>query len=513
MRDDRRVTRPAPDVPAPDALPTVAPVDDVLVDLEWRGLVAQTTDREALARDLADGPLTLYCGFDPTAESLHVGSLVPLLALRRFQLAGHRPIALAGGATGFIGDPTGRTSERTMMTPEVVAERTRLLGAQMQRFLDFGDGPSAAVLVDNYEWTAPLGVLEFLRDVGAHFPVNQMLARESVSARLESGGLSFTEFSYQLLQSMDYVELFRRLGCRLQIGGNDQWGNITAGLDLLRRVERGSGHALTFPLVTDARGRRSARAPVAATCGSTPAMTSPYALYQFALNVDDRDAGTYLRLLTFVGREEVEALDAASAGATAGPGCAAPPRRRARGAGARRRGGRCGCKRPARRCSAAARSPTSTSRRWRRRWRRRRRSTVVGGRSRRRGAARRGSGAVALGRPPRGQGGRGVPEQRQGHRRGVRSRGGGLAARPLPGARRASGRPLSPPAERPAVQELLTLPASRRRRPAPRTFFLAPRSPGRTTAGPAEAPPSTRIDAVRRVTRTGGSGSREGLLG
>jgi tyrosyl-tRNA synthetase len=302
-----------PALPAPDALPTVAPVPDVLADLEWRGLVAQTTDRDALARDLAGGPLTLYCGFDPTADSLHVGSLVPLLALRRFQLAGHKPIALAGGATGFIGDPTGRTSERTMMTPDVVAERTRLLGVQMQRFLDFGEGPTAAVLVDNYEWTAPLGVLEFLRDVGAHFPVNQMLARESVSARLESGGLSFTEFSYQLLQSMDYVELFRRYGCRLQIGGNDQWGNITAGLDLLRRVERGSGHALTFPLVTDSAGQKIGKSTGGGNVWLDPAMTSPYALYQFALNVDDRDVGTYLRLLTFVGREEVEALDAATA--------------------------------------------------------------------------------------------------------------------------------------------------------------------------------------------------------
>ncbi len=306
------MTRPPSEVPAPDDLPTVAPVDDVLADLEWRGLVAQTTDRAALARDLAGRPVTLYCGFDPTAESLHVGNLVPLLALRRFQLAGHRPIALAGGATGFIGDPTGRTSERTMMTPDVVAERTRRLGAQMRRFLDFGDGPCAAVLVDNYEWTAPMGVLEFLRDVGAHFPVNQMLARESVSARLESGGLSFTEFSYQLLQSMDYVELHRRYGCHLQIGGNDQWGNITAGLDLLRRVERASAHALTFPLVTDSAGQKIGKSTGGGNVWLDSRLTSPYALYQFALNVDDRDAGTYLRLLTFVGREEVEALDAAT---------------------------------------------------------------------------------------------------------------------------------------------------------------------------------------------------------
>jgi tyrosyl-tRNA synthetase len=302
----------APTDPDPASLPTVAPVTDVLEDLQWRGLIAQTTDPEALARDLAGGPLTVYCGFDPTADSLHVGSLVPLLALRRFQLAGHRPIALAGGATGFIGDPTGRSSERTLMTADVVAERTRRLRAQMQRFLSFDDGPSGAVLADNLDWTAGLPVLEFLRDVGVHFPVKVMLARESVSARLDSGGLSFTEFSYQLLQSMDFVELHRRYGCRLQVGGNDQWGNITAGLDLLRRVEQASGHALTFPLVTDAAGQKIGKSTGGGNVWIDPAMTSPYALYQFALNVDDGDVGRYLRLLTFVGREDVQALDAAT---------------------------------------------------------------------------------------------------------------------------------------------------------------------------------------------------------
>ncbi len=311
---DSPTGRPADSVPAlpeVDALPTVAPVPDVLADLEWRGLIAQTTDREALARDLAAGPVVLYAGFDPTAESLHVGNLVPLLALRRFQLAGHRPIALAGGATGTIGDPSGRSTERALLTPEVVAARVRLLSRQMQRFLDFS-GPGAALLADNLDWTGDLRVLDFLRDVGKHFPVNQMLARESVSARLQGAGLSFTEFSYQLLQAMDYVELHRRHGCRLQIGGNDQWGNITAGLDLLRRVERASAHALTFPLVTDASGAKIGKSTGGGNVWLDPAMTSPYALYQFLLNVDDRDAGTYLRLLTFVGREDVEALDAAT---------------------------------------------------------------------------------------------------------------------------------------------------------------------------------------------------------
>jgi tyrosyl-tRNA synthetase len=302
----------APAEPDLSALPTVAPVPDVLADLEWRGLLAQTTDRDTLARELAAGPMTLYCGFDPTADSLHVGSLVPLLALRRFQLAGHRPIALAGGATGFIGDPSGRTAERTLMGADVVAARVERLRDQFQRFVDLS-APERGLLLDNLEWTAPMSALDFLRDVGQHFPVNQMLARESVSARLGSGGLSFTEFSYQLLQSLDFVELYRRHGCRLQVGATDQWGNITAGLDLLRRVEGASAHALTFPLITDAGGQKIGKSTGGGNVWLDPAMTSPYALYQFALNVDDRDVGSYLRLLTFVGREQVEALDAETA--------------------------------------------------------------------------------------------------------------------------------------------------------------------------------------------------------
>jgi tyrosyl-tRNA synthetase len=300
-------------LPTPLQLPTIAPVPDVLADLEWRGLLAQTTDREALSRDLAAGPLTVYCGFDPTADSLHVGSLVPLLALKRFQLAGHRPIALAGGATGFIGDPTGRTTDRVMSSPEEIAARVELLKAQMMRFLTFDSSPTGAIMADNLDWTAPLSALEFLRDVGRHFPVSQMLARESVSARLESGGLSFTEMSYQLLQSLDFVELYRRFGCTAQIGGNDQWGNITAGLDLLRRMESGSGHAMTFPLVTDSAGQKIGKSTGGGSVWLDAAMTSPYALWQFCLNVDDRDAGTYLRLLTFIGQDEVEALDVATA--------------------------------------------------------------------------------------------------------------------------------------------------------------------------------------------------------
>jgi tyrosyl-tRNA synthetase len=307
VREDRPVTAAPLDPAASGAA--------VLDDLAWRGLVAQTTDEAALRRDLACGPLTLYSGFDPTADSLHIGSLVPLFALRRFQLAGHRPIALAGGATGFIGDPTGRTAERVMMTADVVAARVARIRGQMERFLDFDEGPTGALLVDNLEWTAPLSALEFLRDVGQHFSINAMLGKESVSARLEAGGLTFTEFSYMLLQSYDYLELHRRFGCRLQIGGNDQWGNITAGLDLIRRVEGGDGavHALTLPLVTDASGAKIGKSTGGGNVWLDPALTSPYALYQYLLNVDDRDVGTYLRLLTFLPREEVEELDAASA--------------------------------------------------------------------------------------------------------------------------------------------------------------------------------------------------------
>ena len=317
------MSTPAPDSASPDrgapstGSSTTGPAvggSAVLDDLAWRGLIAQTTDEAALRRDLDAGPLTLYCGFDPTADSLHVGNLVPLLALRRFQLAGHRPIALAGGATGFIGDPSGRSAERVLMTPDVVAARVTRIRAQMERFLDFGDGPTDALLVDNLEWTAPMSVLEFLRDVGQHFSVNAMLGKESVSARLEAGGLSFTEFSYMLLQSHDYLELHRRYGCALQIGGNDQWGNITAGLDLVRRVEgHRPVHALTFPLVTDSSGGKIGKSTGGGSVWLDPALTSPYALYQYLLNVDDRDAGTYLRLLTLLPREQVEALDAETA--------------------------------------------------------------------------------------------------------------------------------------------------------------------------------------------------------
>jgi tyrosyl-tRNA synthetase len=281
---------------------------DVLDDLAWRGLIAQSTDEDTLRADLRSEPITLYCGFDPTAESLHAGNLLQLTTLRRFQLFGHRPIALAGGATGLIGDPSGRSNERDFVTKDEVSARLERIKPQLERFLDFSDG--RALLANNLDWTEDLTALDFLREVGKHFSVNVMLARESVSARLESGGISYTEFSYMLLQSFDFLELYRRHGCRMQTGGSDQWGNIVAGLDLIRRVEGGSGHALTTPLVTSATGEKFGKSTGGGRLWLDPELTSPYAFYQYWINVDDRDAGSYLRFFTFLSREEIEALDA-----------------------------------------------------------------------------------------------------------------------------------------------------------------------------------------------------------
>ena len=281
--------------------------DAIVDELAWRGLIAQSTDEEALRKDLAAGPMTLYCGFDPTAESLHAGNLLQLVTLRRFQLAGHRPIVLAGGATGLIGDPSGRSSERDFVTKDEIAARLADIRPQLERFVDLEGG--SALLANNIEWTESLSALDFLRDIGKHFSVNVMLGRESVSARLEGGGISYTEFSYVLLQSLDYLELYRRYGCRLQTGGSDQWGNIVAGLDLIRRVEGGSGHALTTPLVTSASGEKFGKSTGGGRLWLNPRLTSPYAFYQYWINVDDRDAGSYLRYFTFLSREEIESLD------------------------------------------------------------------------------------------------------------------------------------------------------------------------------------------------------------
>ena len=282
----------------------------VLDDLRWRGLVAISTDEGALRSALAAGPVTFYVGFDPTAPSLHVGSLVQLLTARRLQLAGHRALVLVGGATGLVGDPR-MSGERVLNDPAVVAEWVRRIQHQVGPFIAF-DGPNPALLVNNLDWTAPLSAIDFLRDVGKHFRVNRMLAKESVSARLESQeGLSFTEFSYQILQGMDYLELHRRHGCVLQTGGSDQWGNITSGVDLIHKVERAAVHALATPLVTKADGTKMGKSEGGAVWLDAE-LTSPYAFYQFWLTAEDAMVGAYLRYFTFLGREEVEALDHAT---------------------------------------------------------------------------------------------------------------------------------------------------------------------------------------------------------
>ena len=280
---------------------------DLLDDLKWRGLIAQTTDEKAL-REALKKPITLYVGFDPTAPSIHVGNLVVLFVLRRFQLAGHNPLPLVGGATGLVGDPSGKNEERTLNTTDVVAQWVDRIKKQLSKFMDFESKTNPAVMVNNLDWTAPMSAIEFLRDIGKHFSVNQMLNKDAVSTRLEKDGISYTEFSYQVLQSMDYLELYRRHNCTLQIGGSDQWGNITAGLDLIRRVESGSAHALTVPLLTKADGTKFGK-----TAGGSvwldPEMTSPYAFFQYWLNSDDKDVINFLKVFSFKTRAEIEALE------------------------------------------------------------------------------------------------------------------------------------------------------------------------------------------------------------
>ncbi len=280
---------------------------NLIEDLRWRGLIAQSTDEKALV-DALKKPITLYIGFDPTAASLHVGNLVVLLVLRRFQLAGHNPIALVGGATGLVGDPSGRNDERTLNSNEVVEGWVKGMRKQVSAFLDFDTTVNPAVVVNNLDWTAPLSAIEFLRDIGKHFSVNQMLSKESVSARLDAGGISYTEFSYQVLQSYDFLELYRRNDCTLQLGGSDQWGNIVAGLDLIRRVESGSGHALTVPLLAKSDGSKFGK-----TAGGSiwldPTMTSPYAFFQFWLNTEDKDVINFLKVFSFKSHEEITALE------------------------------------------------------------------------------------------------------------------------------------------------------------------------------------------------------------
>ncbi|MFD4144041.1 tyrosine--tRNA ligase [Streptomyces sp. NPDC058572] len=281
---------------------------DIVDELKWRGLFAQSTDEDALRKALADGPVTFYCGFDPTAPSLHVGHLVQVLTVRRLQQAGHRPLALVGGATGQIGDPRP-TAERTLNDPETIAHWVARLRSQIEPFLSF-EGENAAVMVNNLDWTAGMSAIEFLRDIGKHFRVNKMLTKDSVARRLESEqGISYTEFSYQLLQGMDFLELYRRYGCVLQQGGSDQWGNLTAGLDLIHRLEpHAVVHALATPLMTKADGTKFGKTEGGAVW-LDPEMTTPYAFYQFWLNVDDRDISTYMRILSFKSREELEELE------------------------------------------------------------------------------------------------------------------------------------------------------------------------------------------------------------
>jgi tyrosyl-tRNA synthetase len=284
------------------------PVTHVLDDLQWRGLIALSTDLAALDAELAKGPVTYYCGFDPTAPSLHFGNLLQILTVRRLQLAGNLPLALVGGATGLIGDPR-ETAERTLNPREVVAEWVDRIRAQIEPLLDF-TGAYAARMVNNLDWTEGLSALDFLRDIGKHFRVNKMLAKDAVSARLNSDtGISYTEFSYQILQGMDFLELFRRYGCRLQTGGSDQWGNLTAGTDLIHRVAGESVHLLATPLVTDSSGQKIGKSTGGGSVWLDPTMTSPYAFYQYLINIEDALVPRFLRLFTFLDREEIVALE------------------------------------------------------------------------------------------------------------------------------------------------------------------------------------------------------------
>ena len=278
----------------------------LLEDLEWRGLIAQSTDRKELEKALSK-PISLYLGVDPTAPSMHLGNLVVFLVLRRFQLAGHRPIPLVGGATGLVGDPSGKNDERTLNEEKLVADWVAKIKKQVEKIIDFRDKKTGAVMVNNLDWTKPVSALDFLRDIGKHFSVNQMLAKDSVANRLATAGISYTEFSYQVLQAFDYLELYRRNDCKLQIGGSDQWGNIVAGLDLIRKVEGGTAHALTIPLLAKSDGTKFGKtASGAIWLDST--MTSAYEFFQFWLNSDDADMPKLLKVFSMKDRKEIERL-------------------------------------------------------------------------------------------------------------------------------------------------------------------------------------------------------------
>jgi tyrosyl-tRNA synthetase len=280
--------------------------NSLLADLQWRGLIAQSTDPKELESALAK-PIALYLGVDPTAPSMHVGNLVVFLVLKRFQLAGHRPIALVGGATGLVGDPSGKNDERSLNEEKLVEEWVLKIRKQVEKILDFKDKNTSAKLVNNLDWTKSLSTLEFLREVGKHFSVNQMLAKDSVASRLSSSGISYTEFSYQVLQAFDYLELYRREQCKLQIGGSDQWGNIVAGLDLIRKVEGGSAHALTVPLLAKSDGSKFGKTASGAIW-LEESMTSAYEFFQFWLNSDDADMPKLLKVFSMKSRAEIESL-------------------------------------------------------------------------------------------------------------------------------------------------------------------------------------------------------------
>jgi len=291
---------------------------DIFAELAWRGLLNQSTDDGHLAEWFLEKPRTLYVGFDPTADSLHVGHLLAVMLLRRFQQAGHRPIALVGGATGMIGDPSGKSAERNLLSVETLRANVVAMEKQLRRFLDFDRGPNAAILVNNHDWMGPYSYLEFLRDVGKHFPVNVMLGKDSVRARLErsDSGLSYTEFSYMLLQAYDFVHLYDAYGCEIQAGGSDQWGNITAGIDLGRRMRSVQLHGLTCPLLTKSDGTKMGKTEQGALWLS-PEKTSPYRFYQYWINLADSDVGKCLRYLTDLTQVEIVELEAAHAAAPA----------------------------------------------------------------------------------------------------------------------------------------------------------------------------------------------------
>jgi tyrosyl-tRNA synthetase len=283
---------------------------NILEELQWRGLLADCTDMAELGKRVSSGPITLYCGFDPTADSLQAGNLVPLLALRRFQMLGHHPIALAGGATGSIGDPSGKTQERQLLTRKVLAANIAKVKEQMRRLLDFDTPANPARLLDNASWTEPVSYLDFLRDIGKHFPVNQMVAKESVRSRMEDreAGISYTEFSYMLLQAFDFYVLCRDYNCELQTGGSDQWGNITAGIDLTRKKLGRAVYGLTHPLITNADGSKFGKTAAGAVWLDA-AKTSVYKFYQLWIRVDDRNVIPYLKCFTFLSQEEIAALE------------------------------------------------------------------------------------------------------------------------------------------------------------------------------------------------------------